>query len=151
MTEKSLTPPLTIFHDASCPICRAEMEELKQIDEDGLLELVDCSQSGFTDIRCTDAGLEQDDLMRALYIVDANDQWRSGPDAFAEIYGLIGIERMARIWGRGWWRPLVNLGYRIFAITRGVLAPLGLDKAVRWCVRREAAHAAKRSSTCRVD
>ncbi|MEL7310759.1 MAG: DCC1-like thiol-disulfide oxidoreductase family protein [Pseudomonadota bacterium] len=151
MNSQSLKPPLTVFHDASCPICRAEMEELVRIDDEGKLELVDCSTDGFVDVRCEDAGLTQTELMSALYIVDRDDQWRSGPDAFAEIYGVLGMDRMARVWGRGWWRPLVNLGYRLFALTRGWLAPLGIDRAVRWWVRKEAEAAATRSSACRTD
>ena len=151
MNPAELKPPLTVFHDASCPICRAEMEELTSIDDAGVLELIDCSQDDFDDIRCRDAGLTQADLMGALYIVDREEHWRSGPDAFAEIYAALGLARMARFWGRGWWRPLVNLGYRLFALTRGWLALLGLDRAVRWGVRKEAEAAATRSSSCRTD
>ncbi|MEM6818755.1 MAG: DCC1-like thiol-disulfide oxidoreductase family protein [Pseudomonadota bacterium] len=151
MFEQRLTPPLTIFHDASCPICRAEMEELKRIDDDQALELIDCSVQGFSDARCTEAGLSQKELMGALYVVDRDDHWLAGPDAFAEIYRTLGLDRMARLWGKGWWRPLINLGYRLFAISRGLLAPLGLDRVVRWMVRREAQAAARRSSACNID
>lgn len=151
MSDVSIQTPLTIYHDGSCPICRAEMEVLKEADVDDRLELIDCSSDGFSDARCDEAGLTQSDLMSALHVVDAKDRWLQGPDAFAAIYLELGFERMARFWGRGWWRPAVNLMYRLFAVTRGWLAPLGLDRAVRWWVRREAEQAASRAQSCRSD
>ncbi|MEM7612203.1 MAG: DUF393 domain-containing protein [Pseudomonadota bacterium] len=139
---------LRIYHDRSCPICRAEMEELKYLDADGRLELVDCSVADFSDTDTRDAGLAREDLMSALHVLDGDGQWHQGPDAFALVYASLGIERMAALWGRGPWRPVVNLGYRLFAISRRFLALLGFEHVVRWMIRREARAAAERADAC---
>ena len=86
-----------------------------------------------------------------MYVRDERGRWHSGPDAFAEIYERVGIERMARLWGSRGLRPLVNLGYRLFLLFRPVLAALGADRLVRWWVRREAEAAVRRANQCRVD
>ncbi len=139
---------LRVFHDRSCPICRAEMEELSRVDSNAELELIDCSAPDFHDDEASQAGLEQADLVSAMYVQDENGRWYQGPDAFAEIYQRLGIERMARLWGSKPLRPLVNFGYRMFLLLRGVLAKLGAERVVRWMVRREAREAAKRATYC---
>lgn len=139
---------IVIYHDHSCPICRAEMEELKQVDHTNRLELLDCSADGFFDAAATEIGLEQDQLMSAMYIRVGDSRWLQGPDAFEFIYRELGMPKMAAFWGSKRLRPLVNIGYRLFARTRGVLALIGVDKLVRWYVRREAQRAASRATHC---
>ena len=147
----AMSGKLRVFHDASCPICRAEMEELGKVDDDGVLELIDCSADDFSDDEAALAGLEQQDLLSAMYVQDDSGRWYQGPDAFAEIYGRLGIERMAGLWGSRPLRPFVNFGYRLFLMLRGVLVSLGGARVVRWLVRREARHAAKRATHCSTD
>lgn len=142
---------LRIYHDASCPICKAEIEELARADTAGKLEIIDASADAFDDEAAREAGLDQAMLLSAMYVRDEQGQWHTGPDAFAEIYERVGIERMAKLWGSRPLRPLVNLGYRLFLIFRGVLAALGFDRIVRWYVRREAEAAAARASACSID
>lgn len=142
---------LRVYHDASCPICKAEIEELARADTAGRLEIVDASADTFDDAYAREAGLDQAMLLSAMYVRDEQGQWHTGPDAFAEIYERVGIERMARLWGSRPLRPLVNLGYRLFLVCRGVLAAMGFDRVVRWYVRREAAAAAERATACRID
>ena len=139
---------ITVYHDRSCSICRAEMEELKAIDQENILELVDCSASGFSDVHAADARLDQDTLMRAMFIRTADGEWLQGPDAFAHLYGRLGIPGMAKFWGSRTLRPLVSLGYRLFAMTRRFLSYLGVASIVRWWVRREARRAAQRTQHC---
>lgn len=142
---------LRVFHDASCPICRAEMEELSKVDDNGTLQLVDCSADGFFDKEAELAGLNQQELLSAMYVQDDSGHWYQGPDAFAEIYGRLGIERMAALWGSRPLRPFVNLGYRLFLVLRGLLVALGGERVVRWLVRREARHASQRATRCSTD
>ncbi|QLE84337.1 MULTISPECIES: thiol-disulfide oxidoreductase DCC family protein [Shewanella] len=40
---------LTIFFDGQCPLCAAEMKQLKQYDEYGSIELQDLNQTGFAE------------------------------------------------------------------------------------------------------
>lgn len=140
---------LRIYHDASCPICRAEIEELAAVDFDQRLEVIDAASEHFADDHAREAGLDQEMLLSAMYVRDEQGLWHTGPDAFAQIYERVGIDRMARLWGSRTWRPLVNLGYRLFLVTRGLLVALGGDRVVRWFVRREAQAAARRADYCR--
>lgn len=142
---------LHVYHDASCPICKAEIEEIARADTDQRLEIIDASAEGFDDEAVREAGLDQATLLSAMYVRDEQGEWHTGPDAFAEIYERVGIERMAKLWRSRSLRPLVNLGYRLFLVFRGVLAAMGFDRVVRWYVRREAAAAAERASACRID
>lgn len=139
---------IRIYHDRSCPICRAEMEELKAIDSDNMLELIDCSVTDFTDPHAEAAGLDQQTLLNAMYIRTQDDKWLQGPDAFAHLYAALGIPGMARLWGSRRLRPFVNVGYWLFARTRKLLSALGLAHIVRWFVRREAQRAAARAAHC---
>lgn len=42
------TYPLTIYYDASCPLCHAEMHNLMLRNSQGLLQFVDASPVDFT-------------------------------------------------------------------------------------------------------
>ena len=142
---------LRIYHDGDCPICQAEMEELVRADRDARLELIDVAAADFDDPIAADAGLDADMLKSALYVYDESGAWHSGPDAFAEIYQRVGIDRVAALWASRPLRPLVHLGYRLFLVTRPLLAALGFDRLVRWWVRREADAAAARATHCSSD
>ena len=78
-------------------------------------------------------------MMRALHVREGG-QWVSGPAAFARIYERMGMTRMARLWGSQALKPLVNIVYRLFVVSRPLLARLGMARAVRWVVRRELRH-----------
>ncbi|MEO0574134.1 MAG: DUF393 domain-containing protein [Pseudomonadota bacterium] len=142
---------IVVYHDRSCPICRAEMEELKKIDGGDVLTLVDCSSTDFADADAAEAGLDQRMLMSAMYIRVGSDHWLQGPDAFEYIYDQLGMPKMAAFWGSKRLRPLINVGYRLFARTRGFLALFGVGHIVRWYVRREAQKAAQRATHCERD
>ena len=58
--------PLTLFYDASCPVCALEMDHLRARDRDGRLELVDISAPGF-DAACH--GFDHADLDAAIHAV----------------------------------------------------------------------------------
>lgn len=142
---------LRVFHDASCPICRAEMEELMRVDQGEQLELIDASADDFHDAEAQADGLDQATLLSAMWVQDERGTWHRGPNAFAEIYRRVGLARMARLWGSRPLRPLVRLGYHLFLLLRPLLAALGADRVVRWLVRREAREASRRANHCRTE
>ena len=49
MSTHNATFPLTIYYDASCPLCRKEMHTLRDYDRRTQLPLVDCSAPDFHD------------------------------------------------------------------------------------------------------
>ncbi len=125
-----------VFFDGSCPICRAEIEELKGADQSGSISFVDCSAEGFAPAPGDPSHPSQKALLNALHVFE-NGHWLSGPDAFAEIYRSLGMTRLAKVWGSRRLRPLVNIVYRLFVVSRPLLAWLGVGTLVRWMVRKE--------------
>ena len=63
--------PLTIYYDASCPLCNGEMRNLMLRNVDGLLQFVDASAADF---RSPLAGITREDLMDLLHARKAKRQ-----------------------------------------------------------------------------
>ncbi|MEM6576139.1 MAG: DUF393 domain-containing protein [Pseudomonadota bacterium] len=129
---------IEVYYDGNCPICLAEIDELSRGDRDNALSMVNCAAQGF-ESQSPDGVPKQADLMQALHIRE-NGEWVSGPAAFARIYERLGMTRMARFWGSRAFKPVVHGIYRLFVITRPLLARLGMARLVRWFVRRELRH-----------
>ena len=142
------TWPLTIYYDASCPLCREEMHALKAHDAADSLRLVDASPQGFADPELTTAGIAQADLMRLIHARDASGRWFVGVDVFELAYGAAGLRGMARLWANPRLRPLWNGLYPWVARLRQPLSWLRLNRAYGWLVRRAAARAQARAGTC---
>ncbi len=131
---------IEVYYDGSCPICVAEIDELSRGDRDNALSMINCAGEDFASA-LPEGVPAQDDLMRALHIRE-DGQWLSGPEAFARIYERMGMTRMAGFWGSRALKPLVHSVYRLFVVTRPLLARLGMARVVRWFVRRELRHKA---------
>ncbi len=131
MKNDALVYPLTIYYDASCPLCTSEMRALKSHDQAERLMLVDCSTPDFADQATTQAGLSHRDLMRRLHAHDAAGRWLRGVDVFEAAYGAVGLRLLAFLWGHPLWRPLLNGLYPVIARHRQLLSRLGLPVIVR--------------------
>ena len=86
------TYPLTLYYDASCPLCAAEMHALLQRDAHGRLRLVDCSPPGFDG---APAGCTQAELMRLMHAQTADGRVLVGVPAFEAAYAAVGRHRVA--------------------------------------------------------
>jgi len=62
----ALAYPLTVYFDATCRLCTAEMDAMKARDASARLALVDCSPAAFAD-----GPAPREALMRAIHVVDA--------------------------------------------------------------------------------
>ncbi|MDX1561980.1 MAG: DUF393 domain-containing protein [Gammaproteobacteria bacterium] len=141
--------PLTIYYDASCPLCAAEMHALRDYDRDSQLRLIDCSCAGFTDSAAAAAGLTQAELMRMIHARDAAGRWYRGVDVFEHAYRVAGIDAVARFWAGGRLRPLLERLYLWIARNRMWFSRLRANALFGWCVRRAAQKAQRRA--CRVN
>jgi predicted DCC family thiol-disulfide oxidoreductase YuxK len=128
---KAVRYPLTVFYDASCPMCANEMQALKERDREARLELVDCSARDFDESVLAGVGITRSDLMRRLHARDAHGRWLVALDAFEAAYRAAGLERAAQLWGSRRMRPLLEPAYRWVAKRRQALSSLGAAALVR--------------------
>lgn len=124
--DPALAYPLTVYYDASCPLCRNEMEALKARDAEDLLRLVDCS-TGIVAV----AGVTRDAMMARIHAQDAAGRWLRGLDVFAAVYGAAGFPVLARVYASSRLRPLLDHGYAWVAGHRQFLSRLGLSRLFR--------------------
>ena len=121
-----LTFPLTVYYDASCPLCASEMHALKARDRDGRLLLVDCSTPGFDDRGFAAEGITQAAMLARIHARDARGRWLQGVDVFVEAYRVAGFERIATALENSWLRPWFVRIYPWIARHRFSLSRLGL-------------------------
>ncbi|RZI86734.1 MAG: DUF393 domain-containing protein [Rubrivivax sp.] len=129
-----LTPyPLTLLYDASCPVCRLEMDELRRRDVAGRLVFADMSAPGFDLTAHWPAGTAHEPpsmlaLNAALHGIGANGMVYTGIETIRLAYAGVGL---GWLWAPTAWpvlRPAFDLSYRLFARHRHAisarLAPL---------------------------
>ena len=144
----SVVFPLTIYFDASCPLCASEMAALKARDRNGRLHLIDCSSVAFADAAVEQAGLSRADLMRIIHARDAQGQWLSGVAVFATAYGAVGLRTLAALWSHPRLRPLWVRAYPWIARHRMLLSRLGATAFIRVIIGAFGAPSACISGTC---
>lgn len=127
--------PLTVYYDASCPLCRSEMEALKARDTDDVLRLVDCSAPTFDEALCGAEGVTRPMMMARIHARDAGGRWLRGVDVFAVAYRAAGFITLARIYESGLLRPLFDRLYPWIADHRYLLTRCGLPRLFHWLAR----------------
>jgi predicted DCC family thiol-disulfide oxidoreductase YuxK len=120
--------PLTVFYDASCPLCVREMDALRTRDRHHRLELVDCSAPQFDDEGLLAEGITREKLMRLIHVRDAHGRWRVGVAGLEAAYRAVGHERAARLWGSRHLHPLLRPVYAWVARHRQALSRLTLHR-----------------------
>ena len=128
-----ITYPLTIYYDASCPLCAAEMHTIKETDFENKLILVDCSTDVFDEPAfCPSTKLG---MMARIHAVDAAGQWLTGVDVFAIAYKAGGFNKLGQFWGNKTLRPFLTRAYPFIADNRHWLSktplPYLFNKALR--------------------
>ena len=124
--DPALLYPLTVFYDASCPLCRTEIETLKARDDENLLRLVDCSIGP-----AAVDGVTRAEMMTRIHARDASGRWLRGLDVFAAAYRAAGLRTLARIYASPLLRPLFDRLYPWIADNRQMLSRLGLSRLFR--------------------
>jgi predicted DCC family thiol-disulfide oxidoreductase YuxK len=87
--------PYTVFFDASCPLCRSEMESIALHDNHQRLILVDCSAAQFDDSPLHRDGITRQVILESLHVRDNCGAWIKGVSAFEAIYAAIGMTWMS--------------------------------------------------------
>ncbi len=134
--------PLTIFYDASCPLCRREIDLLRTFDTQQLLIMEDCSAPHYAG----SDGYTRQAMMELIHARDAAGQWLVGAPVFAAAYAATGFASIARLWGSRRLQPMWGVVYPWIARHRNALSQLGVVSAFTWTLNRLHARAAKRAA-----
>ena len=144
------TYPLTIYYESECPMCDAEMTNLRLRDSRGLLRFVDVCA---TDFEGPPPGATREDLLEAIHGRTANGTVIRGMEVFRLAYSAIGLGAWAGITRWPLLRPLCDRLYRALARRRHrvprVLVRLALETVVRRAAERAAQRARCDTNTCR--
>lgn len=120
--------PLTVYYDASCPLCRSEIETLKGRDAGDALRLVDCSSAAIDN---PVDGVTRDQMMARIHARDASGRWLRGMDVFAAVYAAAGLRTLARLYASRTLRPVFDRLYPWIADHRRGLSRFGLPRLFR--------------------
>ena len=110
---------LTVFYDASCPVCSLEMDHLAARDRCGRLDLVDISAPAFD---AAHHGFAHADLDAAMHVRDAAGRVSRGVPALRLAYGAVGLGWLVRPTAWPWLAPAFDAAYRGFAAHRHTLS-----------------------------
>lgn len=118
--------PLTLLYDSACPICKSEMDALRERDaQQGRLRFIDIAAPGF-DAAPYGATLAQ--LNAVIHGVTPDGRVLSGVEVLRLAYAAVGLGWLLRPTGWPVLKPLFDRGYAVFARHRygfsAVFAPL---------------------------
>jgi predicted DCC family thiol-disulfide oxidoreductase YuxK len=81
-------PDLTIYYDASCPLCMSEMRNLMLRNHEGRVAFVDASPAGFVSPL---PGCDRTELMRVIHGRTAEGHVLKGVAALRAVYEAVGL------------------------------------------------------------
>jgi predicted DCC family thiol-disulfide oxidoreductase YuxK len=105
--------PFEVFFDGDCPLCKREIEMIRNKDKGADLVLTNIAAKNF---QPTDRPLET--LMREIHGRYPNGQYVTGVEVFREIYQRIGFGSIVKTTRWPVVRQILDLGYRVFARLR---------------------------------
>ena len=149
--QTSISYPLRMYYDDSCPLCRHEMLTLKSYDAQHRLELVDCSPIDFSDEFASQSPYRRVDMMRLIHARDAAGQWLIGVPVFVAAYQATGITGIEKMWSHRLLRPIWDRIYPWIADHRMLLSKIGVTRFFSWMVERAAKKASVKSAACAQD
>jgi predicted DCC family thiol-disulfide oxidoreductase YuxK len=130
--------PLTIYYDAACPMCKTEMETLKESDLESKLILVDCSNPNMQ--APASCPVTRKAMMERIQAQDAIGRWINGVEVFQAAYAAAGFDRLSKLFGNATLRPLLSRLYPWVADNRHWLSktptPYLLNRTLRFFANR---------------
>ncbi len=110
---------LTLFYDAACPLCRAEIQFLSARNQQELLAFIDINSERYQPLV---VGVSCEQALTAMYGQYADGVLISGVEVFSAAYERANLRVLAWIFSRKTLRPMLNASYRFFAKNRHSIA-----------------------------
>ena len=104
-------PRDTLYYDGQCPLCRREMSRLRAA-RGAAIALVDIHSLG------DDTPVDRHELLRTLHLRRADGRWLRGADANVSAWDNTDKARWLALLRWPVVRPIVDLGYRLWAAWR---------------------------------
>ena len=104
-----------VFFDSHCPLCRREIDMIRNKDKRGLMKLTDIADPNFDP---ADTGKSLDELMREIHGRFGDGELLVGVDVFRAIYSRLGfgwLVKLTKLPVIGW---VMDRGYDFFARLR---------------------------------
>ena len=115
----NFTKSLTLYYDGLCPLCSREIEMYRKKDLGDVLSFIDITRNGFS---AEKEGLDPLRVKQVFHVRKPDGTLLTGVDAFAEIWRVLpGFKALHWLSQQSISRPLMNLGYQIFAQLRPFL------------------------------
>jgi predicted DCC family thiol-disulfide oxidoreductase YuxK len=147
-TPNAAQLPLTVYYDHSCVLCRSEIENLAARDEQGVLNMIDCSGSDFD---ASSLPFDQTTLMNCIHAIDAKGEWLKATDVFVVCYRAAQMQGIARAFAFA--KPVMERIYPWIVRHRYTLSKLGVHKLFNaltyQTTQRKAARAMASSQACK--
>ncbi|MBX3653776.1 MAG: DUF393 domain-containing protein [Ramlibacter sp.] len=133
--------PLTLFFDGACPICRLEMDRLRE--RDGLRRLVftDIATPGFDP---SPWGVTLADMQALIHAARPDGSLAVGVEALHLAYSAVGLGHWTVAGTLPGLRPLASRAYALFASRRYATSALLMP----WITRITARRALRRAQAC---
>ena len=109
------SPEVTVLYDSLCPVCRREVNLLRKFNGRGRLGLVDITAPDF-DPEVYNLTMAQ--CVGSLHAIDARGAILQGMDTIRAMYRAVGLGWVMSWTGIWPFRPIADIGYRIFARVR---------------------------------
>jgi predicted DCC family thiol-disulfide oxidoreductase YuxK len=104
--------PLTLFYDANCSVCALEMDHLRARNDAGKLRFVDIAAPGFESPL---PGVTLAQLDAEIHATRPDGSVLRGVEVLRLAYEAVGLGWVLRPTGWAPFKPLADIGYRLFA------------------------------------
>jgi predicted DCC family thiol-disulfide oxidoreductase YuxK len=139
--EMNATYPISIYYDSSCPLCNQEMTRLKQLDQAGNLNLIDCSSASFA---APEGSPGKENMMQLLHVLTADGVWVIGVPAFRLAYAGVGFHFVADWLDKPYVSRVMHRIYPLIARNRYLIPGWFAEVWFNWL----ASQALRRSQSC---
>lgn len=149
--------PLTLFFDGECPVCRLEMDNLRERDALRRLVFVDIKAPGFDIVpHAAAAGADADTLFaemnKLIHAALPDGTLIKGVEVFRRAYGAVGLGLLTAPTALPGISPLAEAAYRVFARNRYAFSAAFMPLITRIAALRAARRArACAAGTCTTD